>query len=89
MRSDNLYLDEVEQEYDMWKKSENNHNKNIKNDTNKEKNICSYCKALKLPFHNTHSYIQCPHNKTKVDYHMYVHKFSPLQKIDKNQKIVL
>tara|TARA_B100001094_G_scaffold293643_1_gene313674 strand:+ start:881 stop:1873 length:993 start_codon:yes stop_codon:yes gene_type:complete len=89
MKSDNLYLDDVEQEYDMWKKSENNHNNNIEKDNNKTKNICSYCKAFKLPFHNTHSYSQCPYNKTTVDKHIYTNRFSPLQKIDKNQKIVL
>ena len=89
MRSDNLFLDDVEQEYDMLKKSEKNHNKHIEKDTNKTKNICSYCKALKLPFHNTHSYSQCPHNKTCVYYPEYMHRFSPLQKIDKNQRIVV
>ena len=89
MRSDNLFLDDVEQEYDMWKKSEKNHNKHIEKDTNKTKNICSYCKALKLPFHNTHSYAECPHNKTCVYYPEYMHRFSPLQKIDKNQRIVV
>ena len=87
MRSNNLFNDDVEQEYELWKKSENKHITNIKKDNNKTKNICSYCKALKLPFHNNHSYSQCPYNITNVNYNEYMHKFSPLQKIDKNQRI--
>ena len=40
------------------------------------KNICSYCKTFKLPFHNTHSYCNCPHNKTNVYYPEYMNRFS-------------
>ena len=89
MKSDNFYNDDVEHEYDLWKKSENNHIKHILNDNNKTKNICSYCKTFKLPFHNTHSYSNCPHNKTKTCYPEYMNRFSPLQKINKDLKIIL
>tara|TARA_X000000950_G_C13800878_1_gene613477 strand:+ start:95 stop:1189 length:1095 start_codon:yes stop_codon:yes gene_type:complete len=89
MKSDNLFLDDVEQEFSLWKKSENKHIYNINKDNNNTKNICSYCKTFKLPFHNNHSYSNCPFNKTSVNYNQYMHKFSPLQKIDKNIKIIL
>jgi len=82
MKSDNLYNDDVEQEYNIWKKKEKTHNDNkiIK---------CSYCKQLNINSYDNHTYSMCPYNKSNINIDNYEKKYDTQYNQPKYQKVII